>query len=111
MNIIDDYFSGLNIYFSLLVYRSDIPHQLVEELKRADYPVVILHDLTDLDFYEINHRMFVIDVGLFAELMFLKGIAQYSVIFCMDDDTFDCILSVIEEKKPSCVENILITKI
>lgn len=112
MNIIDEYFSGLNIYFSLLVYRSDIPYELVGELKEADYPVVVVHDLSELDYYEINYRLFVIEVDKLGALMHAKAncIEQFNVIFCMDD-TFDSVLSLLEDKKPSCVENILITKI
>lgn len=113
MNIINEYYSSLNIYFSLLVYRDDIPYELVGELKQADFPVVIVHDLNELDFLEINYRMFVIKQEMLSAVLYAKhnAIDQYSVLFCMGDDTFDYVVDVLKDKTPSCVENILVTKI
>lgn len=112
MNIIDEYYSNLNIYFSLLVYRSDIPYELIGELKEDNYPVVVVRDLRELDYYELNYRLFVIDIDKLGELIHAKQncVEQYSAVFCAND-TFDDVMNLLEEKKPSCVENILVTKI
>lgn len=112
MNFIEEYYDNINIYFSLIIYDDEPPHHLISNLKARDYPIILLNDFTDLDFTEMHHRMFVVHIDQFQELLFVKqnDIHQYSVIFCLGD-TMKHIECILLNEKPKCVENILITKI
>ena len=114
MEIINNFNNNINIYHSLILYNEDIPpYDLINKLKINDYSVVLLSKIDDIAQLEINNRMFVIHDSKLDELLYFKNnnIYQYSIIFCCDDRSYENVIKVLHNKKPDCVENIIITKI
>jgi hypothetical protein len=110
MNIINDFNVNFSIYYSLIVYKT-LPDNLIRELKNSDYSVHVINDFDNLDFLEINNRIFFIDIDLLPELLFIKhdDISQYTIIYC--HETYEDTIKIIETNKPNCIEDILIIKI
>jgi hypothetical protein len=113
MEIINNFNNNINIYHSLILYNEDIPYDLINKLKVEDYPIVTLSKIDDITELEINYRMFVMHDSKFNELLYFKNnnIYQYSIIFCCDDRSYDNVINILHNKKPDCIENIIITKI
>ena len=113
MDYINQFYENLNIYYSLIVYDGDPPHDLITELEYEDFPVVLLRDIGALNYYVENHRMFVIHKSQLNELVFTRhnDLTEFNIIFCINNAGFDSVLNVLETNKPSSAENIFITVI
>ena len=113
MDIIDIFYTNLNIYYSLLIYDEIPPYDLIKELEINDYPVSLIPNISKLRKFERNTRMFVIKHSDLNELLFLKqnNIYQYNIIFCTNSPSFKKVHEVLSDKKPECIENVIITKI
>jgi hypothetical protein len=114
MDFIDYIYNNINIYHSLVIYDdTNTPTEFVKLLNLNDYPAKIIYNITEIEDYEHNVRIFAIHVDTFNELLFIKNnnIHLYTVIFCINDACFHYIQNALLEKKPECHENILITKI
>ena len=112
MNFIDEFYENLNIYYSLIIYDHDPPYDLVRQMRLNDYPVIILYNVNEIEHYEINNRVFVIDKNLLKELLFVKNnnIHEYTVMFCMND-TFETVCEILDDSKPNSIESVYITSI
>lgn len=110
MNIINEFNTNLNIYYTLIVYKQ-LPDNLIKELETFDYSVYVIHDFENLEIHEINNRMIFIHLDLLPELIFIKNndISQYTIIYC--HETYQETLDILENSKPKCNEDILIIKI
>ena len=110
MEFIEEYFHNLNIYYSLIVYDEQIPHDLIRQLESRDYPVCTIHDVDTIDI--VNQRIFVCNLEVFGKLLFSKNndISQFTVIFCVGS-VYSDVVAHIKQSAPSCSENVLITKI
>ncbi len=110
MNIINEFNTNLNIYYTLIVYKT-LPYNLIKELENYDYSVYVINDFDNLEIHEINSRVIFIDINLLPELLFIKNndLSQYTVIYC--HDTYQETLDLLEINKPKCNEDILIIKI
>lgn len=113
MDIIDGFYTNMNIYYSLVLYDDIIPEELVKELELADYPVVVVNKINDIEILEMNHRMFVLNINMMKELLHMKNnsLHEYSVIFCINDLSFLKTNNIMLENKPISYEKIYITKI
>ena len=110
MNIINEFNTNFNIYYTLIVYKM-VPYDLIKELESFDYSVYIINDFENLEINEINNRVIFIDINLLPELFFIKNndISQYTIIYC--HETYQETLDLLEKNKPKCNEDILIIKI
>lgn len=113
MEVIDNFYNCTNIYYSLLIYCDEKPDNLIKELETQDFPILVLDNLYMFDYHELHNRMFCMHVSKLNDLLFFKqnDISQFTVIFCYDDLSYEKVLKIIKTKKPSCEENIVITKI
>jgi hypothetical protein len=115
MNIIDEYYSNLNVYYSLVLYSDETGNleDIYAALKDDDYPVAHLTSLADMENAEMNNRMFMMHHSLIRELMFMKhnDVSQFSILFCLDDDAFSNVTQVLTDLQPKTIENVIITKI
>lgn len=121
MDFIKNIYENINVYFSLLIYDDECDtvylEKLMNELNIYDYPVKYIENIKDIkniEKYEhVSARIFAIHKDHFNELCFVKNnnMLQYNVIFCTNTLSFNSITDSLELIKPTCQENIIITKI
>ena len=117
MDTIDELNDSLNIYYSLIVFSNTCnqrkKERLLQCLRTKDYAVTEVMDVQRMDSLQLRYRTFMINCDLLHELLFIKhnDIYEYNVIHCIDDIAYERVLELLEEKKPSCQENVYITKI
>lgn len=113
MEIIENIFDNINVYYSLIIYEQSIPISLIKTLEVYDYPVVTITNMNIFNEYQENYRMFVMDVNNLNELIFMKqnDLHQFNVIWCISDEVFTKVTDIIQKNKPTCYENIIILKI
>lgn len=121
MDLINNIYDNINVYFSLIIYDDDAEaaklEKLMNNLDKHDYPVKYIDNIKDIknieNYEHVSARVFAIHKDHFNELCFVKNnnMLQYNVIFCVNDQCFNSIMDSLEYIKPSCRENIIITKI
>ena len=121
MDFIKYIYENINVYFSLIIYDNETDITKLEKtilhLEEWDYPVKYIEDIKDIKHIEkyehVSARIFAIHKDHFNELCFVKNnnMLQYNVIFCMNNTCFNGITDSLELIKPTCQENIIITKI
>lgn len=121
MDFIKYIYENINVYFSLIIYDNETDITKLEKtilhLEELDYPVKYIENIKDIkniEKYEhVSARIFAIHKDHFNELCFVKNnnMLQYNVIFCTNTLSFNSITDSLELIKPTCQENIIITKI
>lgn len=121
MDLINNIYDNINVYFSLIIYDDDTEcaklEKLMNSLDKHDYPVKYIDNIKDIknieNYEHVSARVFAIHKDHFNELCFVKNnnMLQYNVIFCINNQCFNSIMDSLEYIKPSCRENIIITKI
>ena len=121
MDFIKYIYENINVYFSLIIYDNETDtvylEKLMNDLNIYDYPVKYIENIKDIKHIEkyehVSARIFAIHKDHFNELCFVKNnnMLQYNVVFCMNTPSFNSITNSLESIKPSCQENIIITKI